>query len=74
MINPRLKQTFIDLPLEQKIELVEAIWDSISQNLESVKITKDEKEVLDTRLDSYQKNSVEGTDWGTLKDSLLKNG
>ena len=42
-----------DLPLEQRIQLVEDLWDSIASDQNAVSVTDAQRAELDRRLDAY---------------------
>ncbi len=63
----------IELSVAEKIQIVEDIWDSISNTPEELSLSEDEKMELDKRLESYRKNPDEGVEWETLKKNLLQN-
>ena len=44
----------LDLPVEDRVRLVEAIWDSISAVPEALPLTDWQKEELDRRLDELE--------------------
>lgn len=48
------------LPLPERIKLVEALWDSIAVEQNSLSITVDHQEELDVRLTAYSKDKVKG--------------
>ncbi len=41
------------LPVDERIKLVEALWDSIAADQNALALTPDQKTELDTRLDAY---------------------
>ena len=41
------------LPVEDRIKLVEALWDSIAADQNALPLTSDQREELDKRLDAY---------------------
>ncbi len=41
------------LPVEERIKLVEALWDSIAADQNALALTPDQKAELDRRLDAY---------------------
>jgi putative addiction module component (TIGR02574 family) len=41
------------LPVEERIRLVEALWDSIAADQQALPLTPDQKVELDRRLDAY---------------------
>ena len=60
------KQTVMDalnLPIPERIQLVEDIWDTIAAEADRVKLTKEEKKVIDERLKMYHQNPDAGSSW-----------
>lgn len=49
-MNSKLKE----LPLEERIKLVEDLWDSIAADQRALRLTEDQKDELDRRLDAYE--------------------
>lgn len=43
-----------DLPLEQRIHLVEELWDSIAADQGALALTDEQRRELDRRLDAYE--------------------
>ncbi len=62
----------LELSVAEKIQIVEDIWDSISQNPEQLPVSEAEKQELDKRLKNYKQNPNEGIEWETLKKNLLE--
>jgi putative addiction module component (TIGR02574 family) len=60
----------LQLSVAERIQIVEDIWDSISESPESLALTEAEKAELDRRLAGYEKNPDEGIEWETLKKNL----
>ena len=48
------------LPIGEKIQLVEDLWDSIAADQASLPLTAEQREELDKRLDSYESDGIEG--------------
>lgn len=46
--------TLRDLPVEQRLHLVEELWDSIAFDQEALPLTDEQREELDRRLDAYE--------------------
>ena len=65
-------QEILKLSVPERIELVEAIWDSIADAPESLPVTAPQKRELDHRLAEYQKNPQAGRTWEEVRDSLDK--
>jgi len=63
-------QEILKLSVAERIELVEAVWDSIEEAPESLPVTAAQKRELDRRLAEYQKNPDAGRAWEEIRDSL----
>jgi putative addiction module component (TIGR02574 family) len=60
-----------EMPIEERIQLVEDIWDSISELPEAVSIPEWHKEELERRLDAYHANPTEHAPWSEVREKLL---
>ena len=49
-MNPKLQE----LPVEDKIKLVEDLWDSIAADQQALPLTAEQRDELDRRLDAYE--------------------
>ena len=61
----------LNLPLEERLRLVESIWDSIAQFPEALELTDAQRLELDRRLESYEADPSAGVPWAELKARLL---
>ena len=52
--------SILKLPLEDRIRLVEDIWDSIAAEQSSLELTDAQRMELDKRLDAYEKDGDKG--------------
>ncbi len=48
------------LPISERIQLVENLWDSIVVDQVALPITKEQKNELDRRLDAYELDGIKG--------------
>ena len=55
-MNPTLR----DLPIEQRIRLVEDLWDSIAADQRALSLTDEQRTELDRRLDAYEADGNTG--------------
>ncbi|MCD5412014.1 MAG: addiction module protein [Thermodesulfovibrionales bacterium] len=55
-MNPSLR----DLPIEQRMRLVEDLWDSIAADQRALHLTDEQKAELDQRLDAYEADGNQG--------------
>ena len=63
----------LELPIQERIRLVELIWDSVAAVPEAVKISPALKAELEARLDEFEANPEAGYSWDQVK-SHLKDG
>jgi putative addiction module component (TIGR02574 family) len=61
----------IELPIRERIQLVEDIWDSIAVVPEAVKIPEWHKKELDKRLESYRQEPKAGSSWAEIRRDIL---
>ncbi len=59
------------LSVAERILLVEEIWDSIAADQESLELPEHQKRELDRRLEAFRNSPEEGTDWDSVKKSVL---
>lgn len=62
----------LQLPVSERLKLVEAIWDSIAESPEAVHLTETQRAELDRRLDEYEKDPEAGSPWAEVKERILK--
>lgn len=63
----------LELPVQERIRLVELIWDSVAAVPETVKISPVLKAELEARLEEFEANPEAGYSWDQVK-SRLKDG
>lgn len=56
-----------DLPLEERLRLVEDLWDSIAAEEKNLPLTEAQVKLLDERLDEFELDS----DFGEVADVVL---
>ena len=61
-----------DLPIPQRIKLVEDIWDSIAADPGRVRMTPVQEEELRRRLNYYDKHPEETVSWDEVQTRTLK--
>ncbi len=61
----------LKLPVEERLRLVESIWDSIAEFPEALELTDAQKKELDRRLDDYKRDPEAGIPWSELRARLL---
>ncbi len=69
-MSTNILDTAKSLPLSERIELVEALWESIIQEGYEPELTTAQAEELDRRLDAHEKNPDDVVPWETVKSDL----
>jgi putative addiction module component (TIGR02574 family) len=59
------------LPVDERIALVEEIWDSIAEDNGCFELTEAQKEELDRRIQSSQRNPHSGRSWEVIKSEFF---
>ena len=71
-MSPTQLGEILSLSVEERIQLVEAIWDSIAEHPESLPITDAQRKELDRRLADHQKAPHAARPWSQVRDSLTR--
>lgn len=69
----KIKQTATDtlkLSIPERIQLVEDIWDTIAIEYDQVKLTEEEKRIIDERLELYHQNPRLGSSWDEVYNRI----
>lgn len=64
------KADVLSLSVSERIQLVEDIWDTITEVPEAVWLSNEQKAELDTRLDAYHQNPENGSPWGMVRERI----
>lgn len=71
-MNPITVSDVLDLPIQDRIQLVEAIWDSIAEVPEAVELSEIQRAELDKRLAAFKDNPLAGSPWSEVRARILK--
>ena len=64
-------EDLLKLPLEERIEIWQALYDSIAQENSSAYVVDEEtKSILEERLADYKANPNAGRDWDTVRKEI----
>ncbi len=58
------------LPPDERVQLVEDIWDTLLDDPRSLPVTEAQAEEMDRRLEAYAKDADPGTPWEQVKAEL----
>lgn len=61
-------QDILDLSVDERISIVEKIWDSI--NPDDISLSSAQEKELDARLDRYNKGATRFFSWDEIKSEL----
>ena len=61
----------LDLSIPERIQLVEDIWNTIAVEADSVELTKEEKKIIDERLEAYYRNPELGSPWEDVSKRIV---
>ena len=69
-MKPITLDEVLQLPVPERIRIVEAIWDSIADTPEAVELTDEQKAELDRRLENLEKNPNAGSPWSEVRGRI----
>jgi putative addiction module component (TIGR02574 family) len=70
-MSPYLTEEAKKLPVDERIALVEEIWDSIAEDNGCFELTEAQKQELDRRIQSSQQNPQARRSWEDIKSEFL---
>jgi putative addiction module component (TIGR02574 family) len=59
-----------DLSPEERLRLIEELWDSLSETPGSIPLTKAQRDELDRRLDDLESSGPEGIPWDQVLQQI----
>lgn len=62
----------LQLSVEERIHLVQTIWDSIALDTEASQISEEHKLILDKRMQAHSKNPTEVVSWNEVREAAKK--
>jgi len=61
----------LELSVEERLKLIEALWESVAECPEALALTPEQKQELDRRLAAYERDPDAGVPWAVVKQRLL---
>ncbi|MCC6352544.1 MAG: addiction module protein [Verrucomicrobiae bacterium] len=58
------------LPIAEKIQIMEAIWDDLRERFDRMELPQAHKEILDRRRAHVEEGRAKLLDWDTVKSSI----
>ena len=69
VVKPSLADV-LELDLAERLEFVQALWDSIAEAPESLPLSDGERRILDERLEAYYDDPKAGSPWADVRARL----
>ena len=64
----------LELTIDERIQLVVDIWDSIAEHPEAVEVTPEVRKLLAERLAACRRDPDAGSPWPEVKERILNQG
>jgi putative addiction module component (TIGR02574 family) len=74
IMKPITVNDLLELPVSERLRLVEDLWDSIAEVPEAIELSEDQRTELDRRLEAYREDPESGSPWNEIKERILKHG
>lgn len=65
-------KNILKLSVDERIHLVQTIWDSIAADTEVSEISEEHKKIIDERLEAHKNSPNEVVSWDEVKKSVKK--
>lgn len=62
----------LELPADERLRLVEQLWDSIAATPESVPVSEEQGRELDCRLQSHRESPERAAPWDEVRERLTR--
>lgn len=68
----KLLENIDDLSSEQQLQLIEELWESLSEKSDAIRLTNAQREELDRRLDDLESDGLVGIPWDEVLRKIRK--
>jgi len=68
----RTVSDLFDLPVAERIQLVEELWDSIAEAPEALPLTEEQGRELDRRLEAHRESPHAAAPWSEVRKRLIE--
>ena len=69
-MNSLLSEQIMPLTVAERLQLIEEIWNSISNNESEIALTSAQQEEIERRLESYTDIKNQGKSWQEIKQKM----
>ena len=70
-MNSELVSNVRNLPLAERIELIDLLWESIAEQGYEPPLTAEQATELDRRLEAHRRNPDDVVTWDSIKENIL---
>ena len=71
MTKVELQREILRLPVEERLELAETIWESLEQITEQLSLPAWQRQMLDERIEADDADPDAGSSWDEVKQRIL---
>jgi putative addiction module component (TIGR02574 family) len=71
MTKSQLRLEALDLPVEERLELAEALWESVEVTAQQPPLPDWQRQILDERIAADDENPEAGSPWQEVKQRIL---
>jgi putative addiction module component (TIGR02574 family) len=64
----------VQLPVAERLRLVEEIWNSIAEAPEALELTPEDKRLIDERLEARRRDPGSGSPWEEVYKRIISRG
>lgn len=72
MDTQQIVEAFRRLPADERVRLVEELWDEVARDFERLPLSEAQQHLLDERIRQHQENPADVQDWETARDDLFR--
>jgi putative addiction module component (TIGR02574 family) len=71
-MNASARQEILTLPVSERLQLIEDIWESIASQPADVPVTPEQRKELDKRLANFERDPAPGEKWDDVKSRITR--
>jgi putative addiction module component (TIGR02574 family) len=72
MDTQQIVDAFRKLPVDERVRLVEELWDEVARELEQRPVSEGERHLLDERIRQHDETPTDVEAWETARDDILR--
>lgn len=72
MDTQHIVEAFRRLPVDERVRLVEELWDEVAKELEQRPLSEAERRLLDERIRQHDETPADVEAWEAVRDDILR--